>query len=53
MRRLPGRTQPRAIKCHARIAGIFCRKMPNAVTAAIGCAAQHKLQKAKRATLSQ
>ena len=42
-----------AIKCRARIAGIFCRKTRNAATAAIGCAAQHKPRKAKRATWSQ
>ena len=47
MRQRPRRNRPQAIKCRARIAGIFCRKTQNAVTAAIGCAAQHKPRKAK------
>ena len=53
MRQRSNPNQLQAIKCRARIAGIFCRKTPNAATAAIGCAAQHKLRKAKQATWSQ
>jgi len=53
MRLLPARNRPQAIKCRARIAGIFCRKTLNAAIAAIGCVEQHGRRKAKQATLSR
>ncbi len=51
MRQPPARSQPQAIKCRARIAGIFCRKTRNAVTAAIGCAARHETAEGKASDL--
>ena len=51
MRLLPDRNRPQAIKCRARIAGIFCRKTRNAATAAIGCAAQHETAEGKASDL--